>query len=98
MAESTLVSWVTTGSIGLAHPFDIHPLRVMGGRSRRCDGEIIFADRVGRTAETDVGRMDYPLLNILWTMLEFFMWILWLILRFLVIGARLRNDATEING
>jgi len=36
--------------------------------------------------------MDYPLLNIFWTMFEFFMWILWFMLLFQVIGDLFRND------
>src|SRR4051794_4551462 len=36
--------------------------------------------------------MDYPLLNIFWTMFEFFMLVLWFMLLFQVIGDLFRND------
>ncbi|MFF4804406.1 SHOCT domain-containing protein [Streptomyces sp. NPDC001351] len=37
--------------------------------------------------------MDYPLLNVFLTMLWFFVWILWLMLLFRVIGDVFRDDA-----
>lgn len=37
--------------------------------------------------------MDYPLLNVFLTMLWFFVWILWLMLLFRVIGDIFRDDA-----
>ncbi|MFJ9823951.1 SHOCT domain-containing protein [Streptomyces sp. NPDC101160] len=35
---------------------------------------------------------DYPLLNTFWTMLWFFLWILWIILLFRIIGDIFRDD------
>ncbi len=35
---------------------------------------------------------DYPLLNLFWTMLLFFMWALWFMLLFRVIGDLFRDD------
>jgi hypothetical protein len=35
---------------------------------------------------------NYPLLNIFWTMLEFFLWILWFFLLFRVIGDIFRSE------
>ncbi|MFF0445990.1 SHOCT domain-containing protein [Streptomyces sp. NPDC004609] len=39
---------------------------------------------------------DYPLLNLFWTMLWFFLWIMWLFLLFKVIGDIFRDH--EMNG
>ncbi|MFD8481371.1 SHOCT domain-containing protein [Kitasatospora sp. NPDC059673] len=36
--------------------------------------------------------MDYPLLNIFWTMLELFLWILWFFLLFKIIGDIFRSQ------
>ncbi|MEU4508679.1 SHOCT domain-containing protein [Nonomuraea wenchangensis] len=35
---------------------------------------------------------DYPLLNLFWTMLLFFMWVLWFMLLFRIIGDLFRDD------
>jgi hypothetical protein len=35
--------------------------------------------------------MNYPLLDVFWTMLEFFLWILWFFLLFRIIGDIFRN-------
>ncbi|WP_306330131.1 SHOCT domain-containing protein [Streptomyces venezuelae] len=40
--------------------------------------------------------VDYPLLNMFWTMLMLFLWILWFMLLFRVIGDIFRDD--ELNG
>jgi len=37
---------------------------------------------------------DYPLLNIIWTMLVFFGFVIWLVLLFRVIGDIFRSDMT----
>src|SRR5687767_5260907 len=37
--------------------------------------------------------VDYPLLNMFWTMLMIFFWVLWFVLLFRVIGDIFRNDA-----
>jgi hypothetical protein len=39
--------------------------------------------------------VDYPLLNIFWTMFIFFMWILWFALLFRVIGDLFRDHSTS---
>ncbi|MCP3819790.1 SHOCT domain-containing protein [Streptomyces sp. A3M-1-3] len=36
--------------------------------------------------------MDYPLLNTFWTMLWFFLWVMWLFLLFKIVGDIFRND------
>ncbi|MFC4058733.1 SHOCT domain-containing protein [Planomonospora corallina] len=36
---------------------------------------------------------DYPLLDLFWTMLVFFMWILWFMLLFRIIGDLFRDDS-----
>jgi small-conductance mechanosensitive channel len=36
---------------------------------------------------------DYPLLSMFWTMLWFFLWIMWLVLLFRIIGDIFRDDA-----
>lgn len=40
--------------------------------------------------------VDYPLLNMFWTMLMLFLWILWFMLLFRIIGDIFRDD--ELNG
>ncbi|MCF1594273.1 SHOCT domain-containing protein [Streptomyces muensis] len=37
--------------------------------------------------------MDYPLLDVFWTMLWFFLWIMWLMLLFRVVADIFRDDA-----
>ena len=39
--------------------------------------------------------MNYPLLDVFWTMLEFFLWIMWFFLLFRVIGDIFRNHESS---
>jgi hypothetical protein len=39
--------------------------------------------------------MNYPLLDVFWTMLEFFIWIMWFFLLFRVIGDIFRNHESS---
>ncbi|MFI0354966.1 SHOCT domain-containing protein [Actinomadura sp. 9N407] len=38
---------------------------------------------------------DYPLLNVFWTMMWFFLWVLWLMLLFRVIADVFRDDSSS---